>query len=157
MKTKITFVREFNTAFLFFHNTIVFMAHAAIATNKSAKARAEAIRRVTDYQASVEEALEISPPNGYVFAGVDEMTQTGDVLNGFRKPNRKSKEEQKTDAKLGKAEWLLCRLSTGLDATFVPIKSDWQNEFASPQGSGARIMQPHQILAAMPVVSHPKN
>jgi hypothetical protein len=145
MKSSVKFVEKFNCAFVTFNNGIVDLHHDFQAKGQKKNARSIAIKRAKDIQISVEEALILNPPKGYAFCGVFENGDVRGVTNGFRRPARQSEAEKKSDKKLGKADWLLFRLITGLDATFVPVKSDWKNEWASPRGGAARITQPHQI------------
>jgi len=159
MKSQIKFIEEFRCAFLMFENGVTGMHHSSFAGSHANRfgqlapeARLEAcknaaIDEMKKLQPSVEEGLAITPPKGFVFAGVSKHTDPRDIAAGFRTPARNSKEEKQTDARLGKATWLLYRLPTGLDATFVPRKSDWENKFAAPRGAAASVTKPHQLVA----------
>lgn len=159
MKSQITFIEAFGTAFLSFNNGVAEMHHDFFTGTfagqfrnctpevRKQKCKAAALAAAKKLQPSVEEALNLTAPEGFVFAGINHHADPRDMAAGFRAPARKSVEEKKTDSRIGKAAWMLYRLSTGLDATFVPAASDWTNKFASPRGAAARITQPHQIEA----------
>ena len=150
MKSKMTY--QNGHAILAFFNGSTEMHHTRFSgafAHFGQKAKAMTIKAVMVFQPSLEEALNLSAPEGYVFAGIDEMTQTDQpAVVGFRSPARKWKQEKKTDARIGRAKWLLYRLSTGYDATFVPAGSDWGNSFASPRGAGARMAGATKVFEA---------
>lgn len=139
MKSTIKFSDGF--ARVIFSNGITQLEHNFFAgqypggPKKKKSAALAAARRL---QPSVDEALKLTPPSGYAFAGIDEHSQNHSIAAGFRKPKRAWKEEKRTDARIGNANWLLYRLSTGMDATFIPVASDWENKFTIGRGAGAR-------------------
>jgi hypothetical protein len=149
MKSEIFFSEACGTAFLMFRNECAIMHHSFFAGSYSVQhphnseaQKQAALAQAKKLQPSVDEALSLNPPAGFVFAGIDELTQRGVVAAGFREPARRSKAEKATDARIGRPARLLYRLSTGLDATFVPVTSDWNGEFAAPRGAGARVTRP---------------
>jgi len=144
MKSTVKFVEKYNCAFVVFGNGIADLHHDFQPTTRAEQHRLAALRKAREIQISVEEALTLNPPKGYVFCGVFANGDVRGVTSGFRRPGRRSAAEKKSDKKLGKADWLLFRLITGLDATFVPVESDWKNKWTCPRGGTARITQPHQ-------------
>lgn len=158
MKSSVKFVEKFGAAFLSFNNGVVDMHHDFFVGSFAAqfkhlnppirraqKQREVALRCALELQPLVDEALSLMAPDGYVFGGIAQKASDSLVI-GFRRPKRAGKAEKHTDSRLGRADWMLYRLSAGRDAIFVPLASDWSGS-VSPRGCTAHLTAPHQLTA----------